>query len=141
VALLREHWRLGRLTLTELESRCEEALNASMVSGLWHAVRELPVPVPARPAAPEQPTGAAVTSLVLGLVGMCVLLMSFGLLCFVSLPLTAVAWGAGRRARLRGATGSTRGVARAGEALGAIGTILGCLSLAGWALIVWAASG
>jgi hypothetical protein len=138
VAILREHWQAGRLSLAEFEARCEEAWGARMVSGLWQAVRELPVPapvwLPARAAA-SPGTGTAVSSFVLGVVGACVLLMSFGLFSVLSTPLSAVAWGLGRGARRGGATAGHRGLAVAGEVLGASGTILGGLAVAFWGLL------
>jgi hypothetical protein len=140
VAILREHWQAGRLTLAEFEARCEEAWAARMVSGLWQAVRELPVPAPVGlPAGEEAPprSGAAVSSFVLGVVGACVLLMSYGLFSVVSTPLSAVAWGLGRRARRGGATPGHRGLAVAGEVLGASGTILSGLALVFWGLLVF----
>jgi hypothetical protein len=144
VAILREHWQAGRLTLSEFEARCEEAWGARMVSGLWQAVRELPVPAPAGPparAAASPHTGAAVSSFVLGVLGACVLLMSFGLFSVLSTPLSAVAWMLGRRARRGGATAGHRGLAVAGEVLGSVGTILGGLALAFWGLLLVSASG
>jgi Domain of unknown function (DUF1707) len=144
VAILREHWQAGRLSLAEFEARCEEAWRARMVSGLWEAVRELPVPAPVGPpvssAAPPR-TGSAVSSFVLGVVGACVLLMSFGLFAVLSTPMSAVAWVLGRRARRGGATPGHRGLAVAGEVLGASGTILGGLALTFFALLVFSPSG
>lgn len=140
VAILREHWGAGRLTLAELEARCEEAWGARMVSGLWHAVRELPVPAPARPPAETAPAspggGKAVAGFVLGVVAACILLLSFSLLSFVSLPASGAAWVLGRRARRSGATGSHHGLAVAGEVLGALGTTLGGLAVAWWTAVV-----
>jgi uncharacterized protein DUF1707 len=144
VAILREHWQAGRLSLAEFEARCEEAWGARMVSGLWQAVRELPVPAPVGPPARAEAspgTGAAVSSFVLGVVGACVLLISFGLFSVLSTPLSAVAWGLGRRARRAGATAGHRGLAVAGEVLGVSGTILGGLVLVFFALFVISASG
>jgi Domain of unknown function (DUF1707) len=144
VAILREHWQAGRLTLAEFEARCEEAWGARMVSGLWQAVRELPVPMPVAPPARAEASpraGAAVGSFVLGVVGACALLMSFGVFALLSVPLSAVAWGLGRSARRGGATAGHRGLAIAGEVLGASGTILGGLAVAFWALLVLSASG
>lgn len=141
VALLREHWLAGRLTLAELEARSEEALHAALVAGLWHALRELPVAQPAAAApAPKPPTASAVVAFVLGVIGSCILLLSFGLLFVLSLPLTGAAWIVGRHARRRAAdAGGPRGLALAGEVLGAVGTSVGCLALAGCVAIVVAA--
>lgn len=137
VALLHEHCLAGRLTLSELEARCEEAWRAQFIDGLWRAVRELPVPMPLPGPKPQEGAGAAITALALGVVGTCVLLFSFGLLFVISLPFTAGAWVAGRHARRRTPASSPyRGVALAGEVLGAVGTLLGCLALTGCALII-----
>jgi len=141
VGLLREHWMAGRLTLHELEERSGEAMRAPFVAGLWHAVRELPVfapPVFVPPPAPPRPSGTpAVVSLVLGLVGGWLLLSSFGLLFVLSLPLSAGAWVTGHRARRRvPKSGPHYGLAVAGQTLGVVGTVAGCLALAGCAAIV-----
>ena len=137
IALLREHCLAGRLTVSELEARCEEAWRAQFVDALWHAVRELPVPAPQPGPQPQEGASAAVTAFALGVVGTGIFLFSFGLLFLISLPTTAAAWITGRRARRRTpAAGPYRGLARAGEILGVIGTLLGCLALAGCALIV-----
>ncbi|MGI8594509.1 MAG: DUF1707 SHOCT-like domain-containing protein [Solirubrobacteraceae bacterium] len=137
VALLHEHCLAGRLTLPELEARCEEAWRAQFIDGLWYAVRELPVATPLPGPRPQEGAGSAITALSLGVVGTCVLLFSFGLLFVISLPATAGAWVAGRNARRRTpASGPYRGLALAGEMLGAVGTLLGCLALAGCALII-----
>jgi Domain of unknown function (DUF1707) len=137
VAILREHWQAGRLTLAEFEARCEEAWGARMVSGLWQAVRELPVPVPAVPpvrAEASPRAGAAVGSFVLGVIGACVLLVSFGFFAVLSTPLSVVAWVLGRSARRGGATAGHRSLAVAGEVLGVGGTIMGGLVVAAFAL-------
>ncbi len=137
VAVLREHCLAGRLTLSELEARCEEAWRAQFIDGLWHAVRELPLPMPSPGPKPAQGAGAAITALALGVVGTCILLFSFGLLFVISLPATVGAWIAGRDARRHTpASGPYRGLALAGEVLGAVGTVLGCLALTGCALII-----
>jgi hypothetical protein len=144
VAILREHWQAGRLSLAEFEARCEEAWGARMVSGLWQAVRELPVPVPVVPPARAEATprtGTAVSSFVLGVAGACILLMTFGLFSMLSTPLSALAWVLGRSARRGGATAGHRGLAIAGEVLGVGGTILGGLALAFFALLLYSASG
>ena len=138
VALLEEHWTAGRLTLAELEARAAEAYRAKRVAELWHAVRELPVPVPAASVGARS-GGSAVASLVLGVMGGCLFLLSFGLLFVLSTPLSAGAWVSGRRARRHGGRADPgRSVALAGEILGAVGTIGGCLALTGCAVILGA---
>ncbi len=140
VALLREHWSVGRLTLTELEARAAEAYRAERVAELWHAVRELPVPVAAASAS-GRVGAAAVASLVLGVMGGCLFLFSFGFLFVVSTPLSAGAWLTGRRARRHGGRADPgRSLALAGEILGAVGTIGGCLAVTGCAVIIAAAA-
>lgn len=137
VALLHDHCMAGRLTLQELEARCDEAWRAQFIDGLWGAVRELPVPMPQAGPVRQDGAGAASASLALGVVGTCVLVFSFGLLFVLSLPATVGAWIAGRSARRHAsASGPYRGLALAGEILGVVGTILGCLALTGCALIV-----
>lgn len=136
IALLTEHWLAGRLTLDELEARSEEVWQAQVATDLWHALRQLPVARPG-PAVAVTPSHPSEVALVLGIVGACVLLMTFGLLFFVSLPLSASAWVCGRRARRRAdIAGAPHGTALAGEMLGVVGTILGVLALAGCAAIV-----
>jgi Domain of unknown function (DUF1707) len=144
VAILREHWRAGRLTLTELEARCEEALRARMVSDLWHAVRELPLPPPVVPSPQADGSSgaiAAVSSFVLGLVAACILVLSIGLFSWVSTPLSGVAWGLGWRGKRRSAAGGQRSLAAAGELLGFFGTILGTLAFAFWVMVVFSPRG
>jgi uncharacterized protein DUF1707 len=56
VAVLREHWTAGRLTLAEFEARAEEAWRGRCAGDLWRAVRNLPVAQsPARPRRPAIP--------------------------------------------------------------------------------------
>lgn len=138
VALLSEHWLDGRLTLPELEARSEEAWRARFVSDLWRAVRELPVPVPVAPAPLPTPSdSSAVLSLVLGVLGTCLPVLTFGLLFVVSLPLSATAWVCGRRSRRQAAlAGAPTGMAMAGETLGGVGVVLGLMALGGCAALL-----
>jgi hypothetical protein len=76
-----------------------------------------------------------VASLVLGILALCLLVVSFGLLFLVTLPLSVTAWALGRQARRSGAPGS-RGAAAAGEALGVAGTLIGVLLFAGCAALL-----
>ena len=58
LALLRDHWLAGRLTLEEYEARCDEAAGGRFLADLERALRELPYPLPEHvPAAP--PPGPA----------------------------------------------------------------------------------
>ena len=134
--LLREHWLAGRLGLPEFEARTAAALAARAALDdreLFSTLQGLPMwsgqPAPA-PAV--QSDGGAVAALVLGLVGLILFVVSFGLLALVTVPISATAWGLGRSARRRG-SGSR---ARAGEVLGIIGTVLGVVVLAGCAALV-----
>jgi hypothetical protein len=76
-----------------------------------------------------------VVSLVLGILSICLLCLSFGLLFVLTLPLSVTAWALGRGARRSGAPGN-RGTARAGEVLGIVGTALSALLLAGCAALL-----
>ena len=139
VELLRGHWLEGRLTLDDLEARSQDALNARYVSDLWWSVRELPVPVAAtvRPAEATDPQhGKAVTSVVLGSIGLTLFCISFSLLAFLSLPLSAAGWIVGRSARRRSAIARTRTAALTGEVLGLVGTVCACLVLSACAAVL-----
>jgi Domain of unknown function (DUF1707) len=139
VNLLRGHWLAGRLTAPEFEERVADAWRARVSGDLWRALRALPVPVPAAVARPEARNGNAVAALALGIVALCLLFVSIGLLFPLTLPLSAMAWVLGRSAR-RASTGGTGrgGVAAAGEALGIFGTILSAVMLAGCAAVITA---
>jgi Domain of unknown function (DUF1707) len=129
VGLLRGHWLSGRLTADEFEERVGEVWRARFSSDLWHALRALPVDRPA--PAPPVKSGSAVVSLVLGVLALCLLFVSFGLLFLITLPLSVTAWALGREARRSGAPNG-----RAGEALGIAGTAIGLLLFAGCAALL-----
>jgi Domain of unknown function (DUF1707) len=135
VGLLRGHWLSGRLTADEFEQRVEEAWRARFATDLWQALRALPVPAP--PAAPARPakSHSGTASLVLGIVTLCLIFFSFGLLFLFTLPMAITAWALGRAARRSGAAGG-RGAAVAGEALGIAGTALSLLPVAAIAALV-----
>jgi hypothetical protein len=133
VGLLRRHWLTGRLTAEEFEQRVGETWHARSVQDLWQALRWLPVE--AAPPARRLSAGAAVCSLVVGLLGLLVLVGSFGLLFVISLPLSVTAWGLGRDAR-RSRACSAPGVAVTGEVLGITGTLLSLIWLAGCAALL-----
>jgi Domain of unknown function (DUF1707) len=136
VDLLRGHLVSGRLTTEEFEERVDQAWRARFAADLWQALRALPVPTP--PAwAPVRTakSRSGTASLVLGVVAICMLFLSFGLLFFVTLPLAITAWGLGREAR-RSAPPGGRGKAAAGEALGIAGTLLSLLPFAAIAALV-----
>jgi Domain of unknown function (DUF1707) len=127
VGVLRGHWLSGRLTAEEFEARVAEAWHARFATDLWRALRWLPVDTP--PVPPRTRTRTGTAPLVLAIAAICLLFMSFGLLFFVSLPLSVTAWALGREARRSPAPGA-RGRAAAAEALGIAGTLLGLLPIA-----------
>jgi Domain of unknown function (DUF1707) len=134
VSLLRGHWVSGRLTDEEFEERLAEAWRARFAADLWQALRALPVEGPL-PAAPPARSATAGVSLALGILALCLLLVSFGLLFIVTLPLSVTAWALGREARRSGAANA--GTAKAGEWLGISGTVIGALLLTGCAALIW----
>jgi hypothetical protein len=100
---------------------------------------EAPQAAVARPAfAPRgESNGLAVTSLVLGIIGIALLLLSLGIAFLFTLPCSIAAWITGAQARARIAVGETqagRGQAQAGYVLGILGVVLAVI-----AIIVWVA--
>jgi hypothetical protein len=102
-------------------------------------------PAAERPIVFQQPTqpgnGAATTSVVLGIVGILLLLVSLGA-GFLSVPVSVGAWIAGVQGRNRVARGETMsgdGLARAGVVLGIVGVVIGVIGTVVW--IVLFASG
>jgi hypothetical protein len=122
VGLLRSHWLTGRLTAEEFEERVGEAWAARYSTDLWRALRWLPNE---RPRGRRSASGAA--ALTLSGFACSIMLFSFGFGFPLALPLFIAGWAAGHEAR-RSSAGRATGAARAGEALGIIGTI-GCLLL------------
>jgi hypothetical protein len=111
------------------------------VAGSWTTPRiRPPESPPAQPAliqAPGAANGLATASLVLGIMGLAVLVITLGLGTLISLPLSIAAWICAHRARgriKRGETTTGVGSARAGRILAIIGVALGVA-----ALIVWSA--
>jgi Domain of unknown function (DUF1707) len=133
VSQLRGHWLSGRLTAEEFEQRVDEALHARSTSDLWQALRALPVEAP-RPAQAAG-GGTAVASLVIGLLALVLLMISLGLFFLLTLPMAVTAWALGREARRNGHP-SHHGMARAGEVIGIVVTLLSALMLAGCAALV-----
>jgi len=145
VELLRGHMLAGRITSAELDDRIGEACGASTFGDLDHALRGLP---PRRlPAAPLQPpifvapremNASATISLVLSITSLTLLVVFFGILSIVCLPMSATAWFLGRDARrtIAGTDQSGASAARAGEILGIIGTILASSGLVGCAALI-----
>jgi hypothetical protein len=145
LALLRDHWLAGRLTLEEYEERCDEASGGRFLDDLRRSLRELPHPLPEHKpiataaSAPPAPQAGAVLSLVLGATSLLLIVISFGVLFLLTLPASTWAWLLGRRIR-RAQSGAARGDARVlaaiGEGLGIVATMLGCLALTACAVIV-----
>ena len=143
--LLRVHWLAGRLTLEEYEQRCEDAAGGRFLDDLRASLRELPYPPPEQaPAAavaatpaprPKDPQTAAVLALALGATSLLGVLISFGTAFMLTLPASTWAWSLGRRTR-RGAEGVPKTIATAGETLGLVATVIGCLALAACATFV-----
>ena len=129
--LLRENWMAGRITLPELEARSREAWDARYVHELWRAVRELPVPPPPTPAPVRAGRPAEATlSVVFSAFGAAVLVLSFGLLFLLALPLSAAGWALGRSVRRNPDVQHGRSMALTGEVIGVAGTVSACLALA-----------
>ena len=132
----------GRLSVEEFEQRLSGAMAARDQAELSGTLAGLPGPAfppPAgRPVQGPAQSPNAIASLVLGIVGLSLFLMSFGLLSLVTLPLSAVGWGLGRSARR---DADRRGLPRPsqavpGEVLCIIGTVLSAVVVAGCAAIV-----
>jgi hypothetical protein len=92
------------------------------------------------PVGVERDNGKATAALVLGIAGLVLwLTLGFGVLFFVNLPLSILAWvfgvQAGRSVQ-RGETSRGAGSARAGMIMGIVGVAIGALSLVGWALLI-----
>jgi len=126
----------------DLEERLAGAMAARDQSQLSGTLAGLPAPAFAPPPAPrpipaQAESNSAVASLVLGIVGLSMLLMSFGLLSILTLPLAVTGWALGRSARRDAdSRGLPRpGPARPGEVLGIVGTVLSAVVLAGCAAI------
>jgi hypothetical protein len=105
-----------------------------------------PVPVapPSRPpeAAPAATNGLALTALILGILGIALVLVTFGLGFFLAIPCSVAACLCAARARARidvGAAHGGRGQATAGYVLGVAGVVIGVAAAIGW--IVWALNG
>ena len=141
-SLLREHWVAGRLSVEELEQRLSGVMAARDQAELSGTLAGLPAPAfppPAgRPVQGPAQSPSAIAGLVLGIVGLFLLMLSFGLLSFLTLPLSAIGWGLARSARREA---DRRGVPRPsqavpGEVVCIIGTVLSAVVVAGCAAIV-----
>jgi hypothetical protein len=111
------------------------------------AARPEPVAAPvqlaaAAPRAPATTNGLALTALILGILGIALVLVTFGLGFILAIPCSVAACLCGSRARARidlGQAEGGRGQANAGYALGVAGVVIGVAAAVGW--IVWLASG
>jgi hypothetical protein len=85
---------------------------------------------------PAESNGAAVTSLVLGLLGILLLVPTAGVL---SLPCSVAAWVTGVQARRRIASGITNvgeGMAKAGRILGIVGAVAAVIVIVVWVVLL-----
>ena len=83
--------------------------------------------------------GAAVTSLILGIVGVVLIVFTAGAGFLFSLPASIAAWIVGAQGRKRVAKGLTKegdGLAHAGVILGIVGVVLGVIGMAVWIALV-----
>jgi hypothetical protein len=86
-----------------------------------------------------QSNGAATTSVVLGILGITLLLLTAGVGFLFSLPLSIAAWVAGFQGRKRVARGETTygdGLAHAGVVLGIVGVVLGIVGMVVWIALI-----
>jgi hypothetical protein len=130
VGLLRRHWLTGRLTPEEFEQRVAEAWAARSSDDLWRALRWLPVEGP-----PLVKRGSGAAALILSGLGFCIMLFTLGFAFALALPLFVAGWIAGREAR-RSAPGGASGAAVVGEVIGATGTGICLLYVAGCAALL-----
>jgi hypothetical protein len=116
-------------------------------SGWQPPVARDPEPTaPTRPAEsslarPQQAraSGLAITSIVLGVIGIAFLLLSVGTSFLLSLPCSGAAWACGLRARQRaeaGPGGGARGPAQTGVVLGMVGVGLGIVAAIVWIVLL-----
>jgi hypothetical protein len=105
-----------------------------------------PVAEPPRPFGPPPAAattnGLALTALILGILGIALVLVTFGLGFVLAIPCSVAACVCGARARARidrGEAPGKRGQANAGYVLGVAGVVIGVAAAIGW--IVWLASG
>jgi threonine/homoserine/homoserine lactone efflux protein len=83
--------------------------------------------------------GQAVASLILGAGGLFLLLTSFGMFVFLSLPASILAWVFGVKGRNRvdrGETPKHRGLAQAGIVTGIVGVVGAVLAVALWIALI-----
>jgi hypothetical protein len=83
--------------------------------------------------------GLALTALILGILGIAICLVTFGLLAPVGIACSIVAWRCGLRARSRidgGESPGKRGQAHVGYLLGIAGVVIGLAAAIGWIVYV-----
>jgi hypothetical protein len=106
-------------------------------------------PEPAPPPAVERPivfqkpatqsNGAATTSLILGILGITLVLLTLGAGFLFSIPASIAAWVTGAQGRKRVARGQTTygdGLAHAGVVLGIAGVVLGVVGMIVWIVLI-----
>jgi hypothetical protein len=101
-----------------------------------------PVLPAAAPRGPATTNGLALTALILGILGIALVLVTFGLGFILAIPCSVAACLCGARARTRidlGLAEGGRGQANAGYVLGVAGVVIGVAAAVGW--IVWLANG
>jgi hypothetical protein len=106
------------------------------------AAPRIPAPLPPRSPQRAAPNGLALTSVILGLCGILLLVLSLGLGFPVALPCSIASWLCGANARTRinlGEATTGRGQAQAGYLLGVAGVVIGVAAAVGW--IIWLANG
>jgi hypothetical protein len=92
----------------------------------------------ARPT-PEPGNGLATTSLVLSILGLVVLLPTFGLGAPLALPFSIAGWVTGSFGRKQVADGRTSagdGIAHAGLVIGIAGVVLGVIAIIVWGILI-----
>jgi hypothetical protein len=88
---------------------------------------------------PQPGNGLATTSLVLSILGLVVLLPTFGLGAPLALPFSIAGWATGSIGRKQVADGHTAvgdGVAHAGVVLGIAGVTLGVVAMVVWGILI-----
>jgi hypothetical protein len=131
------------------DSGVHQAITAPAPPGSYIGapVAQPPNPYPGYPVpvyGPVEPSnGKAVAAMVLGIVGLIMLLSGLGILFFINLPCSILAWifgVQGKRTVDRGETTKGDAMAKAGFWTGLIGTILGVLAIVIWIVAIAASA-